>query len=513
LRVPFFYSHFPSSFFTLARFYRIAVFVITSIAWVNRMEFEFSILDILKHRDVLFAYVGDASDTSQSPPESVTTQHKCASSSSFVGEHPSQQLPIDFEHMVITPSPSSPPESRKLSRKKKDRLKYRAKESVKEARRLKRMGDSQRRLKERFHATKVTVLASPSVMKLPRSQFGFTGSLAHDHRAAAERLKTDARHFDRVMQSLRPIAFDASLRAPTEFRDSHGILFGLRAFRDQRMTPNFMMRLMCQIDALVSAVGLRLPREPHARGNFAQMLLGYTHGMGNARNHPYHTLWHTNNEAAINAFIVSAEMQHVIRMVEDLVKCHFPGIASLYARNNEFWRRKTDGKIKMEFGLFFNLAINVDMGMRVRSVPHRDMMNLAFGICIIIAFGFFNDGILAWLVNLEARIVIQIPPLVPYCCLSSLITHFNVDRHEFWSGRNRLDLVTTENWEVPTSSNTTPLSAIGSGRGSLVFYNQGSTFHWMLTGHQYMTDAIDAFGSWEKLAASVMAQANQAFGK
>jgi hypothetical protein len=120
--------------------------------------------------------------------------------------------------------------------------------------------------------------------------------------------------------------------------------------------------------------------------------------------------------------------------------------------------------------------------------------------------------------------------MVPYFCLSSLITHFNADKHgeswipphpawvfidwgqEFWSGTNRLKLLTTKQWEAPNAFNTMPLSAIGSGRGSLVFYNQGSAFHWMLTGHQYMRDAIAAFGSREGVAAAVMEHANQAFG-
>lgn len=77
---------------------------------------------------------------------------------------------------------------------------------------------------------------------------------------------------------------------------------------------------------------------------------------------------------------------------------------------------------------------------------------------------------------------------------------------------HRLDLVITEDWEVPTEFNTSPLSAIGSGRGSLVFYNQGSAFHWMLTGHQYMEDAVKSFGSRATLAAAMLEHANKAFG-
>jgi hypothetical protein len=45
-----------------------------------------------------------------------------------------------------------------------------------------------------------------------------------------------------------------------------------------------MIQLMYRIDALVLAVGVQLPQEPHARGSFSQVLLGYKHGMGNAAN-------------------------------------------------------------------------------------------------------------------------------------------------------------------------------------------------------------------------------------
>ena len=83
---------------------------------------------------------------------------------------------------------------------------------------------------------------------------------------------------------------------------------------------------------------------------------------------------------------------------------------------------------------------------------------------------------------------------------------------EFWSGTNRLELVTTEQWEEPTAFNTMPLSTIRSSRGSLVFYNQGSLFHWLLTDHQYMKDAIRAFGSHKKLKEVMMVHANKALG-
>lgn len=138
---------------------------------------------------------------------------------------------------------------------------------------------------------------------------------------------------------------------------------------------------------------------------------------------------------------------HIRHIITELLQLYFPGIASLYTRNNEFWSKQSKGKSYMDFGLFFNLAINVDMGPRVLSVPHKDIMNIAFGACVIVPFGehpfictaccdtylfvigFFPHHVMAWLVNHEAQVIIQLPPMVPYFCLSSLITHYNLDRH------------------------------------------------------------------------------------
>ena len=66
---------------------------------------------------------------------------------------------------------------------------------------------------------------------------------------------------------------------------------------------------------------------------------------------------------------------------------YFPGVASLCRDVDAFWHENGSEHPRMEFGLFYNMAINVDMGRRVKSIPHRDVMNLAWGICAILAFG------------------------------------------------------------------------------------------------------------------------------
>lgn len=102
------------------------------------------------------------------------------------------------------------------------------------------------------------------------------------------------------------------MRGPTELRDVNGVLFGLRAFPHHAMTCEFMTWLMRQVDALVVAIGVTLPEKPHARGEFAQILLGYKHGMGNAENASTLTLLslskaHSPSKVSISLLLVCCE--------------------------------------------------------------------------------------------------------------------------------------------------------------------------------------------------------------
>ena len=246
------------------------------------------------------------------------------------------------------------------------------------------------------------------------------------------------------------------------------------------MTSDFMMQLMHRIDSLASALAVQVPEQPHVHGNFAQLLLGYKHGMGNNENvspfiainltqrssfqqsthitrrgtfktrgtsMPSYGARKCSSSCEIRAIFLGGALWLINskrQVITELLMRYFPGITSLYGRARDFWASKG---ATFEFGLFCHLAINVDMGQPISSIPHRDVMNLAFGVCIIVPFGlhhmpivihndidscilgYFPHGIMAWLVNLEAKIVIQLPPMVPYFCMSSIITHFNIDRH------------------------------------------------------------------------------------
>jgi hypothetical protein len=95
------------------------------------------------------------------------------------------------------------------------------------------------------------------------------------------------------------------------------------------MTSEFMERLMRSVDDLATAVKLKVPLQVHTRGSFAQILMGYKHGMGNAENvrrvhlichcsltpysqFPYHSKWDKKHQAAIDACTQSDEVQRIM---------------------------------------------------------------------------------------------------------------------------------------------------------------------------------------------------------
>jgi hypothetical protein len=102
------------------------------------------------------------------------------------------------------------------------------------------------------------------------------------------------------------------------------------------MTPEFMARLMRQVDALALAFQAVLPVAPHLRGKFAQIILGRKHGMGhggnvsklalirfaNAHAPPkflYHPAGYDKHEEAILAFRSSPEIRLIMWVLVLLV--------------------------------------------------------------------------------------------------------------------------------------------------------------------------------------------------
>jgi hypothetical protein len=86
------------------------------------------------------------------------------------------------------------------------------------------------------------------------------------------------------------------------------------------------------------------------------------------------------------------EARHVLTYLvsqvgNKLFEEYFPNAAEFFRELDEFWRNKTEGLVNMEFGSFYTMAINLPMVHEVKTIPHVDGMNIAFGPCAIMPFG------------------------------------------------------------------------------------------------------------------------------
>jgi hypothetical protein len=71
----------------------------------------------------------------------------------------------------------------------------------------------------------------------------------------------------------------------------------------------------------------------------------------------------------------------------DMLHTHYPRIAALYKKCNDFWKAKGPEYVMDFGGLFFTMAVNMDLGVPVMTVPHIDFLNLLYGVCIILVYG------------------------------------------------------------------------------------------------------------------------------
>ncbi|TEB21520.1 hypothetical protein FA13DRAFT_1642626 [Coprinellus micaceus] len=81
-----------------------------------------------------------------------------------------------------------------------------------------------------------------------------------------------------------------------------------------------------------------------------------------------------------------------------------------------------------EWSVFSAAAFN--FGPRVIAYPHRDCMNLAYGLCAIHAFGRYDHTKGGHLVLKEAKLIIQFPPGALILVPSATITHGNTPIQE-----------------------------------------------------------------------------------
>ncbi|KAF8275614.1 hypothetical protein DL93DRAFT_2234762 [Clavulina sp. PMI_390] len=145
-----------------------------------------------------------------------------------------------------------------------------------------------------------------------------------------------------------------------------------------------MAEFMRSLDRL--AVACKVAHAAHYRGDFAHMIIGKSHGMGEGKNFPYRLAVHRKHEKPIQEFLDSAPVKLALKVGNEFFATYFPKVAAFCLELDAFWKEKTNGEAAMDFGHFYTMAINFPMVTEVKAVPHVDRMNLGFGPCAIMPF-------------------------------------------------------------------------------------------------------------------------------
>ncbi|KAF9509697.1 hypothetical protein BS47DRAFT_1365080 [Hydnum rufescens UP504] len=132
---------------------------------------------------------------------------------------------------------------------------------------------------------------------------------------------------------------------------------------------------------------------------------------------PFLTKFHANHKDLVEELLDTSKWNLIQSILTSMMGMYFPAIAEKYCQCDEYWRCRTNGMVKAVSSLFFLITINASLSEHVKTWLHSDRKNIAVGICALFIFE------QAWLVNLEANIVIQLPARVFFLFPSALITH------------------------------------------------------------------------------------------
>lgn len=134
-------------------------------------------------------------------------------------------------------------------------------------------------------------------------------------------------------------------------------------------------------------------------------------------------------------------------------RCWFPREAVLYSAA-QLRLLAVDGLVSTYFPNVQFAAATLNFGKKTVVLPHKDTLNLIFGICAVGAFGRFDPKRSAQLLFFEAKTIMEVGHGDMVLFPSAALTHENaaVQSHET--------------------------------RSSLVFHTGAALFRWIASGHQ-----------------------------
>jgi hypothetical protein len=190
----------------------------------------------------------------------------------------------------------------KLTRKARKRKGYEASSRYEERRAHQHRVTSQKRLAQSIGANSLQVSGDNSYALLPKSYNGASGSGGETLKDEIDLLCSNTAYRLTMLKTFRAIPyrqvsyevillrpqltaiFCSRPRSVVHVYSLDKALVALRTFRHSKMDAAYMVDLMRRVDKLATSCRVKEGRKLHHRGQFAQMLIGWNHGMGEAGN-------------------------------------------------------------------------------------------------------------------------------------------------------------------------------------------------------------------------------------
>ena len=189
----------------------------------------------------------------------------------------------------------------RLTRKARKRKAYKASPAGKARRAHQHHIASQKRLTDSIASNSLHVTAPNSYSSLPKSCNRASGSRSQSLKYEVDLLRNNPTFRLAVLKTFQAIpytwvAYNAIMRAQLIAADPYrprGVirvysddkaLVAVRTFRHRVMDVTYMVDLMQCVDKLATSCQIKEPGSHHQQGNFAQIRIGWNHGMGEGDN-------------------------------------------------------------------------------------------------------------------------------------------------------------------------------------------------------------------------------------
>ncbi|KAI0794778.1 hypothetical protein C8Q74DRAFT_1193619, partial [Fomes fomentarius] len=126
----------------------------------------------------------------------------------------------------------------------------------------------------------------------------------------------------------------------------------------------------------------------------------------------------------IKKLLKSRSVKRVVNFASSCLQIYAPAVHDYYGRTLDAICTH-DRTLQHNFDNNVFAGATVNLGPCTVATPHRDHLNLPFGLCAVTVFGQFDPTRSAKVKLDELKLLIQVPPYTTYLIMLAVITHSN----------------------------------------------------------------------------------------